>query len=587
MENNIYKSNIFYSYMDNQKHPKKKLSWLSKLIIYLILLSLIITSFVIVKFQIAPLGLEVVLQRISEAFSFSNHLSDYPNYSLIDLSIQYLWISIKGVIIGTSIGFVLAFITSTLSNQYLIKSNIVANLLNVFIVLLRALPTIIFIYIFTNSYSKNIALIMVLGWFSWIWLHKYMREFYLTLNYYPYQVYLNQGNSILNSFLKTIVPQINNKFTSLFLYSLDSNVRWSSILGTLGLAGIGELILKASNYQFESMGIPVVTIMVFMIFLETIIYLLNRFLFVHKSFLFNKDLNAFVNKKDYKSIIKIILFLSFIILLIVSISTTDWKTYSQNTNIFEQLFYPNWQIINTKEDLNLAYDIFFLFTQTIVIMTLALVISLLLIFISCYKLFKSYSLVGIFISTIIRATPMIAIFFIINPLFTSPSSSICIIFGISTATIMSKNVSETINKLDDKIINHFVAMGYSKIKIFFKYILPSVKNNYFSLFTFEWENQFRDLITYGTYGVSAIGSYISLYFEKLKRFNDMATFVWIAFFIILFVIFINFLIKRFILDNKNLFIEFDEFKQKVKQVKDKIYLKTTNGLFVLKRWSRV
>lgn len=584
MKNNIVKQNAFYSFVtNNDKYPKKKLSYLSKFLIILFLIVIIAVSFWLVGFNLSPYGMTVFSNRISKIFLFSNSLKDYPNYSLVNLSLEYLWVSIKGTIIGTTIGFIVAFLTATFSNYHLIKSKFISNLVKIIIVILRAFPTVVFIYFFTNVFSKDLSLVLVLSWFSWIWVHKYMIEIYHNLNYYSFYNLIIQGNSKSFAYLKAIIPQINNKFISLFLYSFDSNMRWSSLLGTLGLAGIGELIEKASSNQFESMGIPVLTIMIFMILLEIFVFILNRYILVHQSSEFNKETINFINNKNWnkffsfsfikknrkelsnyyklKSYLKFGLFIFFFCILLYSLITLKWNSSSvYESNFFQQLFNPDWNIV-VQKNVDIWLDIFKMIAQSVVIITIALILSLILLFISCFKLFKYYSFIGITLSTIIRSVPMIAIFFLVNPLFVSPSSTICIVLAITSATVINKNITESINKVDSSAITSFTMQGYNKFIIFIKYILPSVKRDFITFFSFEWESIFRDLITYGKYGVSVIGMNIYTYFNGSKKQVDkMASFVWISFFITFFIIFLTYLIRYFFVENRNLFKDLNTLK---------------------------
>ncbi|MDE6082569.1 MAG: hypothetical protein K2F52_01670, partial [Malacoplasma sp.] len=357
-------------------------------LIVLFLIAIVVISFWLVGFNLSPNGVTVFSNRVNKVFLFSNTLKDYPNYSLVSLSLEYLWISIKGTIVGTTIGFIVAFITATFSNSYLIRNLFLANLMKIFIVLLRAFPTVVFIYFFTNFFSKDLSLVLVLFWFSWIWLHKYMIEIYNNLNYYPFFNLVIQGNSKIYAYLKTIIPQINNKFISLFLYSFDANMRWSSLLGTLGLAGIGELIEKASN-QFEAMGIPVLTIMVFMILLECFVFVLNRYLLVHQSSGFSKQTMEFIKSQNkskllsfafikknrrelsnyykLKTYLKACLFIFFFAILIYSLLTLKWSSSSvYQNNFFQQLFEPDWNIVYQK-NINIWVDVFKMVGQSIVI----------------------------------------------------------------------------------------------------------------------------------------------------------------------------------------------------------------------------
>ncbi|MCF0217439.1 MAG: hypothetical protein HUJ42_00130 [Malacoplasma sp.] len=558
--------NFFYEYVGNDaRYEKKKLSKWSKSIIYFIFAFVIIGSFIIVGFSIAPRGFTIFSNHISQIFVFSNQINNYPNQSLILLSLKYLWISIQGVLIGTSIGFAAGFISATIANKHFFKISFLNWILKGLLAVLRAFVPILFIYFFTTYFSKNIALILLLAWYTWIWVHKYMIEIYQNLNYHPYNYLLLQGSSKINAYLKTILFQVNNKFIALFLYSFDSNMRWSSILGVLGLAGIGELIENASDSQYQSMGIPLVTIIGFMLILETFVYLMNRYVLVHKSFLFNKSVEKFISYKRYKTYFKLGLLVFFVALFLYASISLDWTQYfASNSNFLQQIFNPNWNVLNDVSNFDVVQEVITLIAQTFVIMFLTLVSSIFFIFISCYKLFKYYSLLGIFLSTMIRAIPTIALFFIFNPIFINPSSSICIIFAFSTATVINKNITESINKLSSDVINIYKMQGYSKLTIFFKYILGSIKKDFLSLFFFQWESQFRDLITYGQYGVSIIGAKMYAYFGLKKQTENMAVFMWIAFFLILLVIFIEYNLRIFVIENKNIFQIVKNTKTKTK-----------------------
>ncbi len=556
MNNNV-KSNFFFSYHINEKRWKNtQLTWKTKLLITILFLSIICVSMVMVGFQYSPYGIEIFIKNLKELFSFNSTIDLYPNNNLWNLSFEFLWKSIQGVIVGTTIGFVLAIISSYFVNYHFIRTKIANEIIKIILAILRALPTIVFIYFFKLNFGgrgSNVALYLLYAWFSWLWLHKYMIEIYDSLNYYPYYVLRNQGCNRIISYLKTIFFQINNRFISLYLYSLESNMRWVSLLGVLGFIGIGQLISYAQSQNFSNMGIPVFVITIFMLFLEATIFLINRFLLIHKSFTFNK------NKKikfyfNYKVFIKWFLLLLIIILFLVSIITMSINQYADLNNSFiSGLFSPNWSILSSKN--NLFLDILMLFFQSISIMFIAIFISLILIFISAFKLFKYYSIFGISITTIIRSFPMVALFFILNPLYSSPISSICVILAIGSATIISKNIGELINKIDNRIINYYVMQGYSKISIFFKYVLFYIHLEFWSIVLFEFESKFRDLITYGSYGASSIGASIDNYQSKGNYIN-MAPFIWISFFITLFIIIINYLIKFFLIEKRTININY-------------------------------
>lgn len=550
INNDSIKENFFY-YTDLHNFHKK-LTWKTKTIFVIIFLALLITSLTIIGFNFAPLGDEVFLDRLKKVFMFSNSLKDYPDESLIGLSIDYLWISIKTVLVGTTLGFVLAFITSTMQNDKLHNLKWLSYPFKIIIPILRAMPVIFFVYLFSYNFSKEISLIMIYFWFSWIWSHKYLNEYYSSVNYYFYNVSIYEGNGRFISYLKNVLPQINNKMISLFLYSFDSNIRWSSLLGTLGMIGIGELIYKAQDNQFQSMGIPVLTIIVFLLFLEGVIYLINRLVLTVKDVQFNStNIDLFMKKINWKYYVKLLLMVLLIALILYSFFSISWNepTFTNNT-IIKALFQPNWDVFYQNSNINIFNDIVMLILQTITIMFIALVVGIFFLFISSYKLFRNYSLIGICILTILRSIPLIALFFLINPIYVDPISTICLILGFFAGLNLSKTLNESINKISDKEILIMELEGNSKIRIFFKFIMYKIYFDWINLFLFTWENQIRDIVTYGKYGSCTIGIYIDIFFSGTKKeYNNMTALIWISFFINLIFMFIFFVIKEKMFSN--------------------------------------
>lgn len=113
------------------------------------------------------------------------------------------------------------------------------------------------------------------------------------------------------------------------LISIESNLRWNSILGSIGIAGIGFLF-KYYETKFEFLSISILYIVIFIMLFELILFLLNKYLFV--GILINK-VNINTNKSlkyNYKKIIYLFLFLILLILLFWNLIDiydyqTNWK----------------------------------------------------------------------------------------------------------------------------------------------------------------------------------------------------------------------------------------------------------------------
>lgn len=337
------------------------------------------------------------------------------------------------------------------------------------------------------------------------------------------------------------MPQINSKLLSLFLFSFESNIRWSSILGILGMPGIGQLILLAQNNQYESMGIPIITLSIFIVIFELFTNLFNRKILNKKDYNFLID---FKNMKINQNKIIIYLFLFFIsFLFFLSLFYVDWNgtTFFKN-NILVDFFNPNWSIIN-EINFNFYFEFFLLVIQSIQIMGIGFFIALFFLFFSCKFIFKRSYLVNYVLNVIIRSIPEVLIFLLINPLFNTPLFSIVIVVGINIGCTLSKNLYEPMNSIPDKNIQYVSYSFENKLILFKKYILSYLRNDFINIFFFFWEVVFLTLITYGMYGCSKIGLLIDTFYNSNhKEFYNMATFVWISFFIN----FINFVLFSYI-----------------------------------------
>ena len=130
---------------------------------------------VMVGFQYSPYGIEIFIKNLKELFSFNSVIDLYPNNNLWNLSFDFLWKSIQGVVVGTTIGFVLAIISSYFVNYHFVRTKIANEIIKIILAILRALPTIVFIYFFKLNFGgrgSNVALYLLYAWFSWLWLHK-------------------------------------------------------------------------------------------------------------------------------------------------------------------------------------------------------------------------------------------------------------------------------------------------------------------------------------------------------------------------------------------------------------------------------
>lgn len=539
-----FNSNVFYNWVSTNKNYKKLNPWI-KWTISIIVFVIIVLSFVSVGFKIAPNGSNLFFENLKLFFTFSDRSKYFPEQSLWNVSLVYLLLTIKQTLLGTIVGFALALITSYLSfklftNKF--SSLVISIIVNVF----RFLPILMVIYYIQLSYTKELGLFIVLLWFTWLWAHKYLIEIYRNIDYSLYFQRIIEGNNKFISFFKTVFYQVNTRVVSLFLYSFESNVRWSTILGTLGLTGIGQLIQQGTE-DFSTMGIPVLMISVFLVFLEILIFTFKKVFIEEKIPFVKKDFNEnrYLKYRKFKrvfSIVLIVVLISFIVYAFVSSDFNSLKNDSGKVFI-EQVFAPDWSILKSSSlTIPIWQQIVNLLGQIIVVLTISILVLLLTSFLGNKFLFKkTYFLIHI-LNSIVRAIPPIAILFLVDSIYFDTSSALTITLAISLSTTLFKIINEKNEKIDSYSIQIMFLSGHSRCMIFKNYVLYKIRNDIVTVGIFEFENTFRNLIIYGSYsGATEISSQLDYLFKR-SLYDKMGAFFWLIFICI---IVINILLSMF------------------------------------------
>ena len=539
-----FNSNVFYNWVSTNKNYKKLNPWI-KWTISIIVFVIIVLSFVSVGFKIAPNGSNLFFENLKLFFTFSDKSKYFPEQSLWNVSFVYLLLTIKQTLLGTIVGFALALMTSYLSfklftNKF--SSLVISIIVNVF----RFLPILMVIYYIQLSYTKELGLFIVLLWFTWLWAHKYLIEIYRNIDYSLYFQRIIEGDNKFISFFKTVFHQVNTRVVSLFLYSFESNVRWSTILGTLGLTGIGQLIQQGTE-DFSTMGIPVLMISVFLVFLEILIFTFKKVFIEEKIPFVKKDFNEnrYLKYRKFKKVFSIVLIVVLISFIVYAFVSSDFNSLKNDSGkvFIEQVFAPDWSILKSSSlTIPIWQQIVNLLGQIIVVLTISILVLLLTLFLGNKFLFKkTYFLIHI-LNSIVRAIPPIAILFLVDSIYFDTSSALTIALAISLSTTLFKIINEKNEKIDSYSIQIMFLSGHSRCVIFKNYVLYKIRNDIVTVGIFEFENTFRNLIIYGSYsGATEISSQLDYLFKR-SLYDKMGAFFWLIFICI---IVINILLSMF------------------------------------------
>ncbi|AEM68773.1 PhnE/PtxC family ABC transporter permease [Mycoplasma putrefaciens] len=552
----LVKEANFFKYRYVNLKTNTKTSWRVNAIYYhlLILVAICLIVWILylnsssIKFE----NFENVIEKLKLLFRFDNKSNlttgeFSTNYTNLFLdSLKLLWLTIKFALTGTFFGFILALITAYLSfdkttNKYL------AFIISVFILFLRAIPELVFITLITGTFRNELSLLLVYLWFTWLWLHKYYLEMLNSFDLEWYYNSINQGNSKFKAFIKEIFPRIKNRVVALFIFSFESNIRWSSILGALSLPGIGLLINYASKstHLFNQLAIPLTVLMVFILFLELVNYLFKKHLLEAKTKLVFKQknetkaqyYNRLTKNINFNKWITIAIFAFVTIVSIVTLTTTPLWLFNLTSvkEFLKNFFNPDFSKFSfTTNQISQNPILLFWnsFSFAITGIVLCVILTLISIRLQSLSLNKTYQVV-IFrsINVFIRLIPVIVIFYIFKAIFDNTVTLLIICIALHQMSSQTKQLVELVDNLDQQVINNLKLQGYSNNQIFLKYVLPSIKIEFISLTVFYFELIFRSSITYSILASQdlLIGTQITNHLDPRNFHPQIAlAYVWIG-----------------------------------------------------------
>ncbi|MCU4706644.1 hypothetical protein [Mycoplasma sp. CSL7503-lung] len=350
-------------------------------------------------------------------------------------------------------------------------------------------------------------------------MHRYFNDIIENSEVKKYWTEINLRKSKFLSFYKNVVLNNKNRFIMNSLLAYESNVRWSSILGSIGIYGIG-IFIDAYKEKFEYLSISLFYIIILLILLELFLVLFNKFIGIRsskqtKNINFNKTFQY--NYKKFISIILLILILivfifGFIDLLKDDFSLNNFKKYlvSLLSSDFSYLK-NNWTFY--------YIDYVWAFIYTYQAIFLAVIFSILYSFLMVEKLLSlKVTILAKFLIIILKSIPAIVYFYFIIILF-SQETTFIFMLSVIAFRALSKQIAEKVNSKINKKVLTLISLGFSKWKIYWIYLLPQIRKDIYSFVFFEFEGTYRNAINYGIFtGVISINSNIE-HFESRDKYE--------------------------------------------------------------------
>ncbi|GAP02278.1 phosphonate ABC transporter, permease protein PhnE [Fructobacillus pseudoficulneus] len=195
-----------------------------------------------------------------------------PDWSYLPAILNPIAQTIQMALVGTLIGGVAAIPVALLAASNIVKSKIVRGLVRFVMNLTRSLPEMLLAALFVavvgiGAFSGVCALAV----FSFGMVFKLLYEAIETIDEGPIDAMRAAGANSIQVIAFAVFPQVFNQFLSFFLYTLEINVRASTVLGYLGAGGIGlYLNTTLELFRYDRTAVVILSILVVVVIVDTI-----------------------------------------------------------------------------------------------------------------------------------------------------------------------------------------------------------------------------------------------------------------------------------------------------------------------------
>ncbi|MBS0950349.1 phosphonate ABC transporter, permease protein PhnE [Weissella minor] len=164
----------------------------------------------------------------------------HPDWSYFPVIVQPILETVQMALVGTLFGTLLAIPFSLMASTNIMKNKFVLSVVRFFLNIVRAVPDMLLAAVFVAIVGIGpMAGVGALTVFSFGMISKLFYEAVETIDEGPVEALTAAGANSVQTIIFAVIPQVTNQFLSYFLYTLEINVRASTVLGYLGAGGVG------------------------------------------------------------------------------------------------------------------------------------------------------------------------------------------------------------------------------------------------------------------------------------------------------------------------------------------------------------
>lgn len=173
-------------------------------------------------------------------------------------------------LVGTFLGGVAAIPAALLSAENIVKNQFIRGLVRLLMNLIRSLPEMLLAALFVAVVGIGaLSGVLALAIFSFGMIFKLLYEAIETIDEGPIEALRAAGANSIQIICFAVVPQVFNQYLSFFLYTLEINVRASTVLGYLGAGGIGlYLNTTLEMFRYDRTAVVILAILLVVVLVD-------------------------------------------------------------------------------------------------------------------------------------------------------------------------------------------------------------------------------------------------------------------------------------------------------------------------------
>ncbi|MGX9372656.1 PhnE/PtxC family ABC transporter permease [Mycoplasma sp. 3398] len=470
--------------------------------------------------------------------------AEFTPYATFLRSLSYLWTTISYSILGTILGIFISVPLALLSSKNIIKDKLIYLPFRIIMSIIRAVPPVVFAFIFFFLFSKSLAAMFSIAIFVSSLMTKWLYEDLDTYDTSAFQGAQAIGNNKTLAFKSAILPYLIKRIVSYGFYSFEMVVRFAAILSIVGISTIGQLLSDqyAITDNLSHMSIVLWVLIALMIVIEALNYMIKKFILeysqkhpqIDEKLPFAKQLEQLKKQKSKIYIFKIFVIILVFALILASLTQIEWKIgnsikIGQFKDGINKLFNPDWSLFggNWKTSKTSviplgASALLVAIASSVIGLFFALILGIL----AAKNINKYFSYPFKLIIIVIRAIPAFtfAILFIILSKDSKLFAGV-LALGIHSIGMLGKLIMESVEKIPHKVFQSLDSLGatwFQKVKfIVIKSILPQSLSN----FLYRVEINFKSTVVIGAVGASDFGFQISTYSSKTEDWDKLSSYL--------------------------------------------------------------